>query len=486
MNKVNLIRIYVLLSILILFTEIFTGCSLTEKNLDKQYGLDPDEPTQIVVWHYYNGAQAIAFNAQVDEFNITVGKDKGILVSSESKSSIGDLAQAVQDSVDEKVGAKELPNIFQCYPDSAAQLEDADVFVNLDDYVTKEDKEEYIEDYVKGGVVNDKWVLFPVAKSTEVLMLNKTDWDTFSRQTGTSLDELSTWEGLTAAAEKYYNWSDGSSFFGRDAFANYMLVGSGQLGKSIFEVNDGKVTVNLDKDIMKKLWDNYYVPYIKGYFSHEGRYRTDDIKTGKIISMVCSTTSTMYFPKEVSKEGEDSYDIDYIVKKLPNFEGTAPYQVLQGADMAVSKSNETQEYASIVFLKWLTQSKQNTSFSVASSYLPVKKDANDFEKIATYVSDNSLEVSNATMDVIKASIEQGNESTLYYIPAFKNGYEARNIVGFSMIDLAVSDKAAIDDDIKNGVSKKKALKQYLSDEYFDTWYNDLKIQLDNVCDNTSE
>ena len=36
-------------------------------------------------------------------------------------------------------------------------------------------------------------------------------------------------EGVTAVAEQYYNWSGGKALFGRDAMANYMIVGAKQL-----------------------------------------------------------------------------------------------------------------------------------------------------------------------------------------------------------------------------------------------------------------
>ena len=33
---------------------------------------------------------------------------------------------------------------------------------------------------------------------------------------------------------------------------------------TIFDAENGVMTLNLDKDVMRKLWDNYYVPFLKG------------------------------------------------------------------------------------------------------------------------------------------------------------------------------------------------------------------------------
>ncbi len=51
----------------------------------------PKEPVSISVWNYYNGAQLDAFNEQVDLFNETVGKEKGITVTGYSQGSVSDL-----------------------------------------------------------------------------------------------------------------------------------------------------------------------------------------------------------------------------------------------------------------------------------------------------------------------------------------------------------------------------------------------------------
>ncbi|MFQ9073634.1 MAG: hypothetical protein ACLR43_13680 [Faecalibacillus faecis] len=79
--------------------------------------------------------------------------------------------------------------------------------------------------------------------------------------------------------------------------ANYILAGSMQLGHEIFKVKDGKMKLDYNEKVARKLWDNYYIPYIKGYFTSSGVFRTDDIKTGNIIGYVGSSSSATYFLK---------------------------------------------------------------------------------------------------------------------------------------------------------------------------------------------
>lgn len=132
-------------------------------------------------------------------------------------------------------------------------------------------------------------------------------------------------------------------FFGRDAFANYMIIGSLQLGHEIFKEKDGKTVLDLDKQTMRRLWDNYYVPYVNGYFGSYGKFRSDDVKTGQLAAFVGATSGISYFPTSVTLEDGTNYAIESKLYPLPNFQGTAPCAVQQGAGMMVFKSEEKKE-----------------------------------------------------------------------------------------------------------------------------------------------
>ena len=55
---------------------------------------------------------------------------------------------------------------------------------------------------------------------------------------------------------------------------------------------------------------NYYIPYIKGYFTASGVFRTDDIKTGNIIGYVGSSSSATYFPKTVTNSNDEHIQLN--------------------------------------------------------------------------------------------------------------------------------------------------------------------------------
>ena len=153
-----------------------------------QVQLDPSSPTAIEIWHYYNGAQKEAFDSLVTEFNETVGREKGIVVEAFSQGNVNDLIQKVTDAADKKVGASEIPDIFSAYVDTAYAMDQRGLVAPLDSYMTQEELDQYVDAYIDEGRFDqeENLKIFPVAKSTEVFMLNKTDWDKFAADTGAS------------------------------------------------------------------------------------------------------------------------------------------------------------------------------------------------------------------------------------------------------------------------------------------------------------
>ena len=196
--------------LLSLMTTLLAGCGNMGKESGKKVKLDPDNPVSLTVWHYYNGTQQATFDELIKEFNSTVGKDEGIYVEGYSYGSVSDLEKAITSSLNGEVGAEKLPDIFSSYADIAYDVQKEDKLVDLSEYFTKDEQSEYVDSYIQDGYFSQDggFYLLPVAKSTEIMMINKTDWEPFAEATGVTLDELSTTEGITEVAEKYYNWTD--------------------------------------------------------------------------------------------------------------------------------------------------------------------------------------------------------------------------------------------------------------------------------------
>lgn len=437
------------------------------------------EPVDLSVWTYYNGDQLESFNKLVDTFNDTVGKEKNITVESYSQGSVNDLEAQVMAAAQGKVGASAMPNIFMAYADTAYAMDQMGELADLAPYFTDEERAAYVDSYLTEGDFDDSGSIkiFPVAKSTELLFLNDTDWKPFAAATGAQDSDLETVEGLVKTAETYYNWTDaqtdtpndGKALFGRDAMANYMLIGAKELGETIFDVKDGRMTMGLSEDAARKLWDNYYVPYIKGWAAASGRFRSDDIKIGSILAYIGSNSSATYFPTQVMLSDTESHDIELKVLPTPHFEGGKKVAVQQGAGMAVAKTTDAEVEASVVFLKWFTQPENNIAFAVGSGYLPVTYAANEMDAIHS----SGLALTGSMENVLTEAVDAVNTNELYTTKAFEGGTDARSKLNYSMSDLATADRATVEERLAAGESAEEAEAEFLTDEYFEAWYQSL-------------
>ncbi|NRT34912.1 multiple sugar transport system substrate-binding protein [Clostridium beijerinckii] len=485
----NFRRLSIIIVMLLINSIAFTGCKIDTRD---NYGLDKDNPVAVEVWHYYNGIQKIEFDKMVEEFNKSVGKDKGIIVEAFNQGSVSELTDKVIDITKKKVGAEKMPDAFMAYPDTAYEIEKLGLLSDFGNYMSENEINKYIDSYMNEGKLDseDKLTIFPLAKSTEILMVNKTDWETFSEETNADISEFNTWEGIANLAKKYYDWTDrkteakddGKTFFGRDAMANYMIIGSKELGEEIFKVTNDKLEVNINEKVMRKLWDNFYVPYINGYYGAYGRFRSDDAKVGNIIALVGSTSGAGYFPDSVITNDDQNYKIESMILPLPKFKDSkVAYMPQQGAGMVMIKSDSRHEYAVTEFLKWFTDSDRNVKFSIAAGYLPVKKEANHSEFIEGKINNNDvLDAPKNSQEAVLEAIDQERTYKFYASKAFNGADQARDILEKSMLEKAKIDREKVKSLLKKGISREEAIKSFNTDDNFNNWLEDLRKSINAV------
>lgn len=444
-------------------------------------------PQKVMVWHYYNGPQKQAFAALVEEFNTTEGMKKGIVVEESSQASVAELEQSVMDAAEKKVGASELPNIFAAYADTAYAVDQMGLLADFAPMLSPEEQSAYLDSYLDEGRFGgaEKLKIFPVAKATEIFMLNQTDWAPFAQATGAMPDDFATMEGLVKTAQAYYEWTDartpeiandGEAFYGRDALANYMLIGARQLGVELLAVQDGKPVLNWNQSIIKTLWDHYYVPFVKGYFSAENRFRSDDVKVGNIIAFTGSSSGATFFPTERIVSDEESYPVEMEVFPAPQFASGEAVAVQQGAGMVITNGDEAAVQASLTFLKWFTQPERNLVFSLDSGYLPVTKEANNPAFVAAGMEKNGTPPQ--MRKIVEMAIATTNGNLLYTTTAFEGGSKARNILEYAMADKAAADRAAVQAALEAGESLEEAAAPYMEKSNFENWYAETKQALE--------
>ena len=227
------------------------------------------------------------------------------------------------------------------------------------------------------------------------------------------------------------------------------------------------MTLHFDKPTLRRLWDNYYVPYIKGWCGASGKFRSDDIKTGSLLAYVGSSSSASFFPTQVLTSDTESHGIQMAALPCPSFAGCEPVAVQQGAGMVVIPGTEDEISACAAFLKWFTQPENNLQFSVQSGYMPVTYAANSMSALEN----SGLTVSERIHKVLSLSIDAIDRSKLYTTHAFPDALRARNTLQYALEDLVTADRATVLERLAAGQTPEEAEAEFLTDAYFDAWYD---------------
>ena len=359
------------LSLAVIAVLIFTGCGQKKTK----------DPITVTLWHVYGGQTESPLNDLIDQFNETIGKEENIWVQVGSVTNTNTIHENVLASAFGDPGASELPDMFVSYPKTVLAMPDDTVLVDYCDYFTKEELDEFIPAFLEEGVIHDRLSILPVAKSTEVMFVNKTAFDRFAKETGADIEDLRTWEGLFAMSEQCAEWTDnktpkiphdGKNFFVHDYHFNYFQVGVESLGENFFKGENLAFGPEFET-----AWEPYAKAALSGGVWLRSGYATEPLRTGDSIVSVASSASVLYYSDEVTYEDNTSEKIEIVAMPCPVFSTGEKMVMQRGAGICTVKSTPDKEKACITFLKWLTETRKNVEFVTSLGYMPVKQEAFD-------------------------------------------------------------------------------------------------------------
>ena len=343
-----------------------TGCSQKTK-------LDPDDPVTLTMWHVYGSQTESPLNDSINEFNRTVGKEKGVVINVVSVSSSSAIDEALTAAAKNTPGVPALPDLFTAYP-RVAEIIGYDKLLNWNDYFTEQELDTFVDEFIEEGYFDDKLLMLPVAKSTELLFVNQTLFDKFGSAANVSTESLSTFEGLFTACEKYYDWSDGQDMFQINDFYHYSLTGMAAFGEDF--IVDGKL--NLESEAFGKVWEPMAHAGIHGGLCLGDGYASDRWKTGEVISNIGSTAGILYLRDYVTYADNTTEDIETSILAYPHFaNGDATVVHRGGGLFALKNEDDRKNEAAAIFAKWLTEKENSLGFVTKAGYLPVTNDAFD-------------------------------------------------------------------------------------------------------------
>lgn len=479
-------RVWLLfLTVILLMLSVLPSCISSLPKLDK------NKPITLNMWHHYLGEQKVVFDKYIDEFNRTVGREKGIVVKAYSMDNSGNLHNKIIQAAKGEPGAPEMPEMFTVYPNTAYTLYNMGKLVSVEKFMEKKKLDQYVGSFLEEGrLTRDSGiVILPIAKSTELLFINYTVYSKFLEEYNEKNplsrlieDMLGTFEGIMKTAKAYYQWTDaktpgipndGAALFGHDAASNFAVIGCRQLGGDFFSINGESGTIDLGSSSFKKLWDFYYIPMASGYFGAYSFYRSEDVQTGDLVMYTGSTAGANFFPKIVTYKDNTKLNVELKVLPYPVFEGEKKAAVQQGAGVAVTKSTPQKEYASTIFLEWFTDPQRNTEFVLKTGYLPVTKEAlNNVLPKGLKKLKNDPEYSNV-IKVINQALDMMKSYELYTSKPFERCDDMRFAFEDKFLAAAQEGRADLVRELAGGKIFDAAVKDITAKDRFDRFVGEV-------------
>lgn len=382
---------------------ILAGCSDKGK-------LSPDDPVTLTIWHVYGSQTSSPMNDVIDEFNRTSGKDKGVFVKVEMVTDSDEIDNVLTANLTEEPGSYELPDLFVAYPRIVEKFED-DALLDFSDYFSREELSLYRNDFLQEGYFGEQLLMLPIAKSSELLFVNKTIFDRFSADTGITTDCFENVETLMSASNEYYDWSQGRTMFQINDFYHYFLTNMKGLDSEF--IKGGKI--NSDSDAFEKVFTPIAEAAIYGGLCVGDGYASDRWKTGEIIGSVGSTAGILYMRDYVTYEDNTTEDIETLVLPYPCLKESNPTAIQRGGGLfAVKNEDERKNQAAAIFAKWLTEQKHNLDFVTKAGYLPVTDKA--FQELFANIS--SVENEKYRMLYSAVNEQYENDYQFCFLPIF--------------------------------------------------------------------
>ncbi len=374
----------------------------------------------------------------------------------------------VKEAVIADLATGNLPDLAYCYPDHVAEYLEANVVVDLSEFIlddeigyTDEEIADFIEGYwaegyeaFGGSSIEDGMYTVPFSKSTEVMYYNidaledLVERGVLDQETVDDIDNW-TWETFWDVCSKiknsvYSEWVP----MGYDSVDNWMITLCEQYGYDYTSSESPYYLFNND-DVAGLLTT------LKEYFD-QGLYTVQDIYgsyTSNLFTVSRQTTNSSASDYVYTIEScvfsigssagasyQDSDDFEVGVTSIPQVDPTNPKSINQGPSLVMlDQGDDDKERATWEFVKMLLEPEFQAEFSAQSGYIPVRLSAQDVTSVTIEDSEGVAvpysEWLSSSDDLIAQTINFALENyDMYFVsPAFSGSNTARTQIGYALV-----------------------------------------------------
>lgn len=343
----------------------FTGCKKQSK-------------ITLTMWHVYGEQADSPMNDYVQEFNSTIGKDKGIIVNVTLMSNASQIGEKLLNAQHGKAGVPSMPDLFFCHASNAEELGEENL-VNWRDKFTKQELDGFVQGFLSDGTVNGALSVLPVSKSTHLLFLAGNAFNRFAEKSGVTYDDLATWDGFFATAEKYYEYSHGKPFCALDYLIRAVELDAISRGATDFYGENGWYK---DDATLLGVYEKFANSIANGHIVVSDLYSNTQVMTGETVAGISSSAAVLYYNDKITYPDNTSEYTNLQVLPVPCSASGTKYATQAGVGLCAYKTTNRKAEAATVFAKWFTEEKRNLDFVAQTGYMPVKNGA--FDKLSAY------------------------------------------------------------------------------------------------------
>ena len=341
--------------------------------------LDKNEPVSLTFWHVYGEQAGSPMDQLVQEFNRTVGAENGVQVKVTGMSSASQIGGFLKEAQSGGKDVQDMPDLFTCHISDAASLGEENL-VDWQEWFTQEELSDFVSGFLDDGMSDSgRLLIFPVSKSTQLLMCNGSGFARFSEASGIDYDDLSTWDGFYAAAESYYE-QNGSAFCALDYPIRAVELNAMENGAEDFYTEDG--WYDTDNTVFRESWMQFARSLVQGHVIVSDLYSNTQVMTGEVLCGLGSSAAILYYNDTVTYRDGTQEPMDLHVLPLPMTDGSTALMTQAGVGLCAYKTTDQKAEAAALFVRWLTEAERNLNFVAQTGYMPVRNGA--FDAISDY------------------------------------------------------------------------------------------------------
>lgn len=405
------------------------ACSTKVEETQVEVVTEIENPITIDFWHSMSGELGEVLGDIVNDFNQSIGKEKGITVEATYQGGYIDAKAKVMASL--KSG--NAPEIVQGTNSDIMEIIQSGYIQELNPYIFNEDIgikdfEDIYEVYrneSKGYTNDGKYYSLPFSKSTDLLFYN----ETFFTEHGLSIP--TTWDELIEVSKQITDIT-GKPSFGIDNTSNYFITMLKQLGGDYTNLEGELLFNNIEAIKSLEMLQNSI---------NDGHWRLAG-EDGYCSAPFLSQNLYMYIGSSAGTNYLITDDFNWEATVIPQWDNENQANISQGNNVAIINQNKTSEevYGAYEFIKYLVSYEGNLTWATNTGYLPVREsvaNSSEYQEIMSHNSDKQNAVKAIQHGFIEATFVHDNLSSNI----------VRSTVG-TMIESIVTNGTSIEEELE--------------------------------------